>query len=288
MTCDRPMLVPVLCLAACVHLPPGVAPERHVLAGAPGGHLLLLGGGNKPHAFVERFLALAGGAQARIVVLPLASEDSRGAGGDYLRLFAGWGVKDVDVIHIDDRRDAMRREYAARVRHATGVMFSGGDQRRISGRLVDTPLLEALREMKARGGVVAGTSAGTACQSALMLVGEGAENVIRGNTVGLSRGLGLFPGVILYSHFVARRRSERLISVVLEHPDQIGVGVDEGTAIWARADGLWEVLGDGWVVVYDARAAEITRLPDGRLGAQGLREAVLVAGQTFDPRRHGL
>ncbi|NIR40627.1 MAG: cyanophycinase, partial [Actinobacteria bacterium] len=84
---------------------------------------------------------------------------------------------------------------------------------------------------------------------------------ITADNVVLWPGLGLFPGVIVDQHFVARRRHNRLISVVLEHPELVGVGVDEATAVWVRPDGTFRVLGDGWVVVYDATDAAIRHAP---------------------------
>ena len=85
-----------------------------------------------------------------------------------------------------------------------------------------------------------------------MLTGEGDFEVISAKNVELSPGLGLFPGAILDQHFVARKRQNRLLSVVLEHPQYLGVGIDEATAAWLKPDGTFEVLGDGAVVVYDA------------------------------------
>lgn len=247
-----------------------------------GGHLVLIGGGRKPDAAMDLFVRLAGGARARIVILPTASGRSREAGDDYQALFRRLGATQVEVIHVDDRRDALRDSHARAVQEATGVWFSGGDQGRIASRIVDTPLHRALLAMKAAGGVVGGTSAGTACQSRLMLTGRGAPAVYRGNNVEVTRGLGLFEGVIVDQHFVARQRQSRLVSTVLEHPDQLGVGIDEATAAWVKPDGTMEVVGDGWIVVYDARGARVVRDAQERVGVADLRQHILLPGQRFD------
>lgn len=251
--------------------------------GAPrAGHLVLVGGGRKPADAMRTFVRLAGGPDARIVVLPLASGDSREAGEEYEQSFRALGAREVRTVHVDDRRDALREPYVELVRAATGVFFSGGDQSRIAARLVDTPMLVALREMKARGGVVGGTSAGTACQSEVMLVGAGDERALREHNIAVTRGIGLVDFAIMDTHFVARRRQTRLVSAVLEHPALLGIGVDEGTAAWFRPDGTMQVLGASSVLVYDAAHASITRGDDGTLGVSGMREHALVAGQVFD------
>jgi cyanophycinase len=140
-----------------------------------------------------------------------------------------------------------------------------------------------------RGAVIGGTSAGTACQSSLMITGDGDFTVINSDNIELTEGFGLFEGVIVDQHHVARRRNNRLMSVVLEHPELLGVGVDEATAVWVRPDGTFEVLGEGWVVVYDASQAKITRAPESRLGkplgAHGLITHVLLPGDTFDVQK---
>ena len=247
----------------------------------PGGHLLLIGGGSKPTPVVDKFIRLAGGASASIIVLPLASEDSREAGADYIKLFGERGATRVRVIQIDDRRDSLRAEYAEAIRSAGGVFLTGGDQKRIVDRILDTPIYDALVAMRARGGVIAGTSAGTACQSDPMLTGFGAEDAIRAGNIVTSRGLGFLEGVIIDQHFVVRQRQNRLLSVVLEHPDKLGVGVDEGTAIWVRPDRTLEVLGIGWVEIYDPAQAVIAHDSEGRLSAKGVTFHVLTTGQRY-------
>ncbi|HEX5747175.1 MAG TPA: cyanophycinase [Archangium sp.] len=267
-------------------------PSRREPAEAPapapvrGGHLLLIGGGFKPPEVLKRFVELAGGAERPVVVFPMASEESRPSGEELKKQLEAVGAKEVRVVHLDERRDALKPEVVEAVKGAGGVFFGGGDQNRIAQRLVDTPVLQALRELLARGGVVAGTSAGAACQSEVMFVGEGDETVLRASNIVTTRGIGLWPGTIVDSHFMARKRQGRLVNLVAEHPELLGVGIDEATAAWVKPDGTLEVVGQGWVVLYDAAKARVTRTADNRLSVSGLVQHVLVDGQRFNlPQR---
>lgn len=251
----------------------------------PRGHLVLNGGGDKPAEVMEAFVALAGGPDAAIVVFPTASGEPD-TPDYYLDLFEdGYGCTDVSVPLVYERNDAIDPELAARVRAAGGIFFAGGDQRRITRALLGTPVGDAVAEAFERGAVVGGTSAGTACQSPLMITGDGDFDVIADDVVELWPGLGLFAGVIVDQHFIARQRQNRLISVVLEHPDLLGVGVDEATAVWVRPDGTFKVLGEGSVMVFDAHESVIDRATGGdhtNLGVHGLVVHVLLPGEEFD------
>lgn len=254
----------------------------------PKGHLVLNGGGTKPREVMEKFIELAGGPDAAIAVFPTASE-LPDTGQYYLDLFADeYGCTDVFAADVMDAQEAQDPDVAARVAAAGGIFFAGGDQRRITRALIGTPVGQAIREAFEGGAVVGGTSAGTACQSPLMITGDGDFTVIRADNVELWEGLGLFDGVIVDQHFVARRRSNRLISVVLEHPELLGVGIDEATAVWVRPDGTFLVLGDGWVMVFDAASADVRRAPYGKdrtaLGVHRMTVHVLLPGEVFDLR----
>lgn len=250
------------------------------------GHLILIGGGEKPVAAMRKFVELAGGPTAPIVAIPTASADPE-TPPYYLELFrTEYGCSNVEVLDIKSREDASRADYAGLVAKARGIFFSGGDQSRITQAILDTPVGEAIADAFARGAVVGGTSAGMACQSALMITGVGDFTLIRANNVELVRGLGLIRGAIVDQHSIARKRLNRLISVILEHPDLLGVGVDEDTAVWVRPGGTFEVMGAGSVLVLDASASTVTRHSgeEGKdvLGARDLRFHILLPGQGFD------
>lgn len=279
---------PLLGLALLTSLTAATVAGAAVSAEPPGhGHLILIGGGDKPRAAMEKFVELAGGRSAPIVVIPTASQEAD-TEEYYTTLFRkNYGSTDVTVLPIRNKDDASRPEVVAAAKRARGIFFGGGDQVRITAALGGTPVLEALREAYRNGAVVGGTSAGTACQSERMITGEGDFKVIRSHAVEMIEGLGfLRSDVIVNQHFIARQRQNRLLSVILEFPGHLGVGVDEDTAIWVRPDDTFEVIGASSVMVLDSTGGTIRRSPpaDGKelLGVHDLRVHVILPGEVFD------
>ncbi len=272
-----------------------VATPAAAQATRPPGPLVIVGGGTQPRALVEHFVALAGGrGKARVAILPMASGESAAAGrakADELRTF-GADAFVVDVTHAQAESDSVARLLDG----ATGVWFPGGDQSRLTRALAGTATLRAIRARWAAGAVVGGTSAGAAVMSDSMLTGNqlaadgsrdttgsGYPRVAR-RTIEVVPGFGFLRGAIVDQHFLRRQRSNRLLSVVLERPTMLGVGIDEGTAIVVTADGRWTVEGASAALVYDARSAVTTPDAAPTLGASGVRLHLLPAGSTFDPR----
>jgi len=153
---------------------------------------------------------------------------------------------------------------------ATGVFFTGGDQARIMDVLADPELLAAVKARFTAGVVFGGTSAGAAVMSALMITGEGDFTVIDGDKVEVRPGLGLVDGVIVDQHFVRRQRENRLFGLVLKHPEERGVGIDEDTALLVSGGHRAEVVGKGPVMLVDAT------------GPGRLEITILRAGQSTD------
>jgi len=256
------------------------------------GTLLIVGGGPAPAEIPRRFVELAGGAGARIVVFPMASADS-GTGPEKVAELRALGA---DAVSVALTRDAALREESARLLDgATGIWFSGGDQNRLTRALAGTPVERAIHARYRAGAVVGGTSAGAAVMSARMITGDerhpgGARpprdssdawmTIARDNVV-TAPGFGLLPGVVVDQHFLRRKRHNRLLSLALELPERLAVGIDESTAIEVGPDGRWRVIGASSAVVLDARRARVT--PAGALAATEVRLHVLPAGATFDP-----
>jgi cyanophycinase len=143
-----------------------------------------------------------------------------------------------------------------------------------------------------RGAVIGGTSAGAAIMSRVMITGDQRGEpdrkadfaVVRRGATLTSTGLGLVTNAIVDQHFIARRRQNRLVGVTLEHPELIGVGIDEATALVVLPDGSWEVEGDGSVMVFDARGVKVRQEgPHANLGANGVGFHLLLPGDRWDP-----
>jgi cyanophycinase len=274
-------LTGILTLALCATALGHDTPSR--------GHLMLIGGGDKPVEAMAKFVELAGGKDAPIVVIPTASGEAD-TPSYYLELFRKeHGATDVVVLPIKVKADTDKPEHIAAAKRARGIFFSGGDQSRILDALEGTRVLEAMGEAYRNGAVVGGTSAGTACQSVQMITGEGDFKVIRGGAVELRNGLGFLRGAIVDQHFIARQRENRLITVLLEHPDQLGIGVDEDTAVWVKPDDTFEVIGARSVMVFDASQASVQRGKGEKgkelLGVHGMRMHIVLPGESFDLAR---
>ena len=260
---------------------------------SPRGSLVIVGGGPRNEAVMQKFVQLAGGAGgARVMVLPMASSLAE-TGPESVEAFRRMGVSAWSANLTRD--EAMRAETARGLDSATGIWFPGGDQARITAVLVGTPTERAIRARYEAGAVVGGTSAGAAVMSTPMLTGDerhpgGARpdttqsfiTIARDNVV-VSQGLGLAEGAIIDQHFLRRRRHNRLISLVLEHPQLVGVGIDESTALVIEPGQPWRVLGASAVIVYDARRSRVTP-GSATLGATDVRMHVLPSGSLFDPR----
>lgn len=283
---------PALTLLALFTTAP-VAPPR---AGAdrPKGSLLIVGGGSRPAAMMRRFVELAGGAGARIAVVPMASSEPVESGRSVVAELDSLGAASFVFLV-----DSVQAESPAAVRlldAATGIWFTGGDQALLTAAVGGTASLRAMHRRFGEGAVVGGTSAGAAIMSDSMITGNqtppgdttgyyGDEfPVIARRRVEVLPGLGFLPEAIVDQHFIRRERHNRLMSAVLERPTLIGVGIDEGTALEVGRDGGWKVLGESEVVVYDARRARVPMLGGARLGATDLRVHLLPPGSTYDPK----
>lgn len=254
------------------------------------GHLVIIGGGERTTEIMQRFVELAGGKNANIVVIPLASGDAREAGEDAVAELKGLGAPHTSWL-LFSRAGAETDSICAKFEGATGIYFTGGDQVRITRVIVGTPVHRKLHQLYRDGAVIGGTSAGAAIMSKVMITGDELINkdssniftsIMRGN-VETVEGLGFLDRVIVDQHFVKRKRLNRLISVVLEHPSLPGVGIDESTAIIVGPGQQAEVMGLGTVVVFDARDAEGIHTDDhGNLAARGIELHIYSAGETFN------
>lgn len=207
-----------------------------------GGSLLICGGGAMPDDVRARFLELAGGASAKIVVIPTAhaAADSPEADSLYLKPWREFGAKSVAMLHTRNRKDAERPEFLEALRQATGVWISGGKQSNLADAYGDTEVERQIKAVIDRGGVVGGTSAGAAIMTRVMI-----QSGRREATFG--KGFDLLADAIVDQHFLKRNRMSRLLGALGKHPGLLGFGIDEGTALLVRSNHL-SVLGESYVV----------------------------------------
>ena len=194
-------------------------------AQAVSGSLVICGGGPTPDAVRDRFVQLAGGRDARIVVIPTASSlADTDAVQSKLDVWRDQKVTSVELLHTRNREQADDPEFVKPLVEATGVWFTGGFQWLLTDAYLGTSVEKLIHGVLKRGGVVGGTSAGAAVMSPVM--------IRRGfSQVEVGQGFGLLPGSVVDQHFIKRNRESRLINVLSNHPGLVGFGVDEETAL---------------------------------------------------------
>jgi cyanophycinase len=232
--------------------------------------LLLVGGGNLPGAAVARFCDWAGRATGRVLVITWATTHPDSSFQDVNTALAPCSLRSVTKGPDAPLTASSRADLLSRLGDATAVFFTGGDQNRIMDVLKDPELLSALRLAYERGLPFGGTSAGTAIMSPLMITGDGDPTVIDGDQISTRAGLGLLPGVILDTHFVRRQRENRLFGLVLKHPQLLGIGIDEDTAISVSGGIEVETSGRGQVLLIRASGSD---------GGEELKIQLLHAGE---------
>ncbi len=223
--------------------------------GAPrAGHLLIIGGAEdklRQRQILARFVSLAGGADARIVVISTASSLGDEATELYQHLFRSMGVTDVRGLRPLVREDADDRRTIEQVNDATGIFMTGGNQLRLSSVIGGTGLGRALIERHRHGAIVAGTSAGASAISSHMVAFGTSGASPKQRMTQMSAGLGLLPGVVIDQHFEQRNRFGRLMALIAQSPALLGIGVDEDTAALVTPTGVLEVIGKGSVTILD-------------------------------------
>jgi cyanophycinase len=225
----------------------------------PQGTVIIIGGAEdkvRDRVILGRFVALAGGADARIVVISTASSLGPEAGARYREVFTELGAGSVTPIHAVTRLQANDEHNARIIRDCTGVFLTGGNQLRLSSMIGGTRLAEAIAERFAGGAVVAGTSAGASAVSSHMIAFGASGATPKHRMAQIAAGLGLLPGVIVDQHFQQRNRLGRLLSLIAQNPSLLGLGVDEDTAGVVGSDQVMEVIGRGSITVVDGAASD--------------------------------
>jgi len=257
------------------------------------GSLFIIGGGDRSEAMMKRYIGLAERFQSgKIVIYTMASGVPTETGTELVAEFKKLGAKNVVWENLTHDQ-ALVEDNTAVLKDAGGIYFSGGDQARLTAALLDTPVYKRLMELYRQGAVIGGTSAGAAVMSEVMITGDekrkpGGEDVecekfrtIEAGNIITGRGFGFITSAVIDQHHIARKRENRLISVIGEHPDLLGVAIDEDTAIVVAPDETFEVVGESCVLILDPSLAKIQILPTKQINIENMTLHLLTPGMRF-------
>lgn len=255
-----------------------------------GGHLLIIGGAEDKYnerRILRKFISLAGEEQAKILLIPVSSDYPEFAADVYVQAFRKLGVANIKVLRATSRQEIIESDEETLLDGITGIFISGGDQMRLASILGGTKIAQRIDKLVREEGIVlAGTSAGAAGMSASMIVrGESSSHPQR-NSVTLSPGLGFLRNIIIDQHFTERGRLSRLITAVSYNPQNLGIGIDENTAVILNKEGHLEVFGEGTVTVVDGsqitynEIAEVSN--DEPFAVCGVQIHILKDGLSYD------
>jgi cyanophycinase len=220
--------------------------------GPANGSLVIVGGAMRDPAIRERFVELAGGEDARIVVVPTAGgRDEYDNGSCGLGSWWRSGVESVTCLHTKDPAEADTDEFIKPIQNATAVWFNGGRQWHIADSFLGTRTEEEFWKVLERGGVIGGSSAGATIQGSYLVRGD-----TNGNTLMMGDhvvGFGFLKNTAVDQHVLRRNRQFDIIGVIEAHPELLGIGIDENTAIVVQGD-EFEVIGASYVLIYDNRS----------------------------------
>ena len=217
---------------------------------------------------LRRIVEEAGGPDKKMEVITTASMIPYEVGENYLNAFGKIGCTNIGIMPIRNRADAMNTEYIERIRNCGAVMFSGGNQLRLSATFGGTEILQIIlqRYQDEENFVIAGTSAGAMAMSNTMIYeGNAARAHLKGE-VKITTGLGFMDDVIFDSHFEKRGRFGRLVQAIASNPQCLGIGLGEDTGMLITEGNKMEAIGSGLVIIidgYDIRHNNIADIPEG-------------------------
>ena len=262
------------------------------------GDLLVIGGAEDKlgrRSVLAEFVRRAGGSDARIAVVPTASSLGTEIVDVYAALFTRLGAAEVYGVRPQDRGQASDPDVVAELDRATGIFMTGGNQLKLSTVIAGTPFGDAILAARDRGTTIAGTSAGASIQSSHMVAFGPGGSTAKQRMTQVAAGLGLLQDCVVDQHFAQRNRYGRLLMIVSQSPQLLGIGVDEDTAavVTRTPEGtdLMEVVGKGAVTVLDGRSM-VTDAHAARehrpILASGVVLHALPSGSRFDLTRREL
>ena len=219
--------------------------------------LMLVGGGNTPTKALNRFMSWSGGTAAEVLIIPWNTDTPDDCFTDQKTQLAPYHPAAVLEAPAGATMGtpASKSQFLASLAQATGVFFCGGDQTLGMAAMADAEVVDSLRKKYDQGTPFGGTSAGTAIMSQIMITGAGDPTSLGSQATITAPGLGLLPaGVIVDQHFVKRQRENRLISLILQHRDQLGVGIDQDNALMVKDNRFAEAVGPTEIMTIEAEA----------------------------------
>jgi cyanophycinase len=255
------------------------------------GPLVIIGGAEAKSEgscceILEEVAKPAAKSKGRLLIVTVATSLPEELGAEYVRVFKRLGVQHVDVFDIRTRDEASDPAKLKQLAGAAVIFFTGGDQLRITSQIGGTPVFKRILEIHEEGGMIAGTAAAPALVPETMLISGASEESPRVASLGMAPGLGLLKGVVVDSHFAERGRLGRLLGAVAQNPYNLGLGIDENTAIVVENDQRFRVMGTGAVYVIEGSHITYSSLserdPDGSMSIHDLKLHVLGRGDGYD------
>lgn len=213
------------------------------------GSLVIVGGGRMGENVTKKFMELAGGETANIVIVPTAAgRASYGQDSRMANVFRNMGAAKVTVIHTDDKNVANSDEFTKPLKEATAVWFGGGRQWRLVDSYAGTKTEKLFWEVLDRGGVIGGSSAGATIQGSYLARGDTKNNqIMMGDH---EKGFGFVKNIAIDQHVIARNRHFDMFDILKNKPELLGVSIDEGTAMVVQGN-TFEVVGPSYVIMFD-------------------------------------
>jgi cyanophycinase len=252
------------------------------------GRLIIIGGSEEKNGhrnILEEVSETARADQGRLVIVTVATQAPDELAAEYTNLFKEMGVKDIEVLDIRTRDDAYDQANVDKLQNAATIFFTGGDQLRITSQIGDSLVFRMMRDCYRDGSVIVGTSAGAAAMPETMLIGGPGDESAEISALSMAPGLGLISGVVVDTHFAERGRMGRLLGAVVQNPRNLGIGIDEDTAVMVH-DGHFTVVGSGAVYVVDGAGISYSSLseeqPEGVVTIHDVKLHVLGDEDRFD------
>ena len=239
---------------------------------------------------LSRVVKESGGTDALIIIIPTASSIPVEVGEGYLEAFGKLGCTNLHVMDIREREQSEYPENIELIKKANCLMFSGGDQSKITRKIGGTTIHKILLErFKKEPLVIAGTSAGAMCMSKEMITGGSSREAFVKGAVGMAEGLGFIKSLIIDSHFIRRGRFGRIAEAVAIHTNLLGIGLAEDTGIVIKNCNKCEVIGSGMVILFNPRKLKHNNqkyLTEGEpMSLTNLTTHILANGDRFDLKK---